>query len=118
MNYQLRSQRDKSLSITEQIFLNRGFILEDISHFLNTTEDDIIEPSTIARMREGAQMLVRHISENHNVFVQIDSDCDGYTSAALLINYLHRLFPSFIENHIYYRVQDGKEHGIILDNIP
>ena len=118
MNYKLRSERNKDLSITEQIFLNRGFALEDINHFLNTTQDDVLSPDTIAHMRDGAQMLIKHISANDNIFIQIDSDCDGFTSAALLINYLHRHFPYFVENYVQYRVQDGKEHGIILKNVP
>ena len=48
----------------------------------------------------------------------MDSDCDGYTSAALLMNYLYCLFPSFVNNNISYRVHMGKQHGIIPDTIP
>ena len=98
--------------------MNRGLAQEDVYHYLNTTQDDILDPKTIMNMREGAQMLVKHISADETVFIQVDSDCDGYTSAALLINYLHRLFPAFVENKLKYRVQDGKEHGIIIEHIP
>ena len=63
-------------------------------------------------------MLINHINAQNNIFIQIDSDADGYTSASLLINYLHRLFPYFVENHITYRMHTGKQHGIILDTIP
>ena len=55
---------------------------------------------------------------NDKILVQIDSDCDGYTSSAVLINYLHTLFPGFVENNITYRFHEGKEHGIILETIP
>ena len=63
-------------------------------------------------------MLVKHISQNDKVLIQVDSDCDGYTSAAALINYLNCLFPGFVQNNIYYRIHTGKQHGIILDTIP
>ena len=63
-------------------------------------------------------MLIKHISQNDKIFIQIDSDCDGYTSAAALINYLNCLFPSFTQNNIIYRIHQGKEHGIVLDTIP
>ena len=63
-------------------------------------------------------MLIYHISMNDKILVQIDSDCDGYTSSAVLINYLHTLFPGFVENNITYRFHEGKEHGIILETIP
>lgn len=63
-------------------------------------------------------MLIKHISQGHKVLIQVDSDVDGYTSASHLINYLNCLFPSFVQNNIYYRLHNGKEHGIIVDTIP
>lgn len=63
-------------------------------------------------------MLIKHIAAGHKILIQIDSDCDGYTSAALLINYLNCLFPAFVQNNIIYRFHSGKEHGIILATIP
>ena len=64
---------------------------------------------------DGVKMLIKHIQNDDDIFIQVDSDADGYTSAATLINYLYSLFPAFVKNHVYYRVHDGKEHGIILD---
>jgi single-stranded-DNA-specific exonuclease len=63
-------------------------------------------------------MLIHHISQGDKMWIQIDSDCDGYTSAALLINYINLLFPSYAQNNISYRVHEGKQHGLILDTIP
>jgi single-stranded-DNA-specific exonuclease len=48
-------------------------------------------------------MLMKHINENNLVYMPIDSDCDGFTSAALFINYLNRLFPHFAQNNIIYK---------------
>lgn len=63
-------------------------------------------------------MLVKHIAANDKVFIQVDSDCDGLTSSAILINYLNYWCPSFAQNNIQYRMHEGKQHGIILDTIP
>lgn len=63
-------------------------------------------------------MLISHISQGHKLLIQIDSDCDGYTSAAALINYLNCLFPGYVQNNVYYRIHTGKQHGIILETIP
>lgn len=57
-------------------------------------------------------MLVSHIAQNHKIHIQIDSDCDGYTSAALLINYLNCICPSFVQNNISYSLHKNKQHGI------
>ena len=63
-------------------------------------------------------MLIRHVSQNDKIFIQVDSDCDGYTSAAILINYLNCLFPHFVQTKISYRIHDGKQHGLLTDTIP
>ena len=69
-------------------------------------------------MREGAKLLISHIAANNQVYVQIDEDCDGYTSAAVLLNYLNLVFPHFTQNNITYRTHDHKAHGIDMDAIP
>lgn len=62
-------------------------------------------------------MLVQHIYNNDKVLVIVDSDCDGYTSSAVLLNYLNRHFPGFTQNNIIYALHDDKSHGIIIDAI-
>ena len=63
-------------------------------------------------------MLISHIGQNDKILIQVDADCDGYTSAAILINYLNCLFPHFVQTQITYRVHDGKQHGLLIDTIP
>lgn len=40
------------------------------------------------------------------------SDCDGYTSSAILINYLHDTFPAFVDNCLNWFHHEGKQHGL------
>lgn len=118
MEYRLRAPEFPIYTPIEQVLVNRGIPYDQINHYLNTTDNDILDPRLIPHLDEGAKMLIRHISQNDKVLIQVDSDCDGYTSAALLINYLYCLFPSFVNNNISYRVHMGKQHGIIPDTIP
>ena len=121
MEYQLiipRIPLDKELTAVEQVLANRGIYPEHVDHYINTTDEDILSPDLIANMREGAQMLIKHVAQNDKVLIQIDSDCDGYTSAATLINYLNCLFPGFVQNNVLYRIHSGKQHGIIPTSIP
>ena len=69
-------------------------------------------------MKWGVSMLVQHIYNNDIIVIWIDSDCDGYTSAAELTNHLHHYFPAFVENNIIFIFHPGKEHGIFADKIP
>lgn len=44
-------------------------------------------------MSEAVSTLSFAIQHNQNVAVVVDCDCDGYTSAAILINYLYAINP-------------------------
>lgn len=120
MEYQLIAQelpQASGYSVVEQVLAKRGIMPKDVEHYLNTTDEDIIDPKTIARIGDGAKMLIKHIAQNDDVLVQIDSDCDGFTSAATLINYLNRHFPGFVQTHIFYRIHTGKQHGIVREMV-
>ena len=69
MKYELIQERNKQLSLLLQVLTNRGIKLQDIPHYLNTTDDDIIEPATIDRIENGAKMLVKHIAQNDKVLI-------------------------------------------------
>ena len=118
MEYKLISEKKDNLSVIQQILINRGIALKDIDHYLNTTENDNLDPSLIKRIKDGVIILIKHINNNDKILLQVDSDCDGYTSSSLLLNYLYQLFPYYVQNNILYRFHSGKEHGIIVSTIP
>ena len=121
LEYQLivpRIPHNQVLSAVEQVLANRGIAPEQVERYLNTTDEDILSPSLIANIAQGVKLLIYHISQGHKILIQIDSDCDGYTSAAHFINYLNCLFPGYVQNNVYYRIHSGKQHGIILETIP
>lgn len=95
-----------------QVLYSRG--INDLDKYLLSTIEDINKPEAFGedRMRAGASMLIRHISAQDPVLVIVDSDADGFTAAATQINYLHDLFPSFVENKIKWFIHEGKQHGL------
>jgi single-stranded-DNA-specific exonuclease len=95
------------------ILKNRG--IEDIQSFLNIDEKVVIHWSKLKNIEKAAECLFSHIKNNNKIFVQVDADCDGVTSSAILINYLRRVFKDI---NIVYRLHEGKEHGVILETIP
>ena len=118
MEYQLINKPISRLQEIEQILMNRGIPLIDVYRYLHTSPVDIIPPTEIANIKEGASLLVKHISQNNKAMLQIDSDCDGFTSFAVFMNYLNNLFPAFVQNNIVYKTHKGKSHGIDIDEIP
>ena len=84
--------------------------IEYINKYINklTTE-------AYKELAKKAPLLCKHISkEDSKIYIQVDSDCDGYTSASLLLNYIHAQFPSAI-NKFIYGFHDGKIHGLKLE---
>lgn len=102
-----------------QVLYNRG--VKDIATYLKADMSCINEPQLLGQdcLTAGARMLMVHISANDPVLVVVDADCDGFTSSALLINYLHDCFPTFVEEHINYCLHEGKQHGLadIMDMV-
>lgn len=119
MEYKIINEKlESDLDAISQVLFNRGIKKEDISHYLNTTDDDILEPTLLDNIEEGCEMLINCIANNKNMFVIPDVDADGFTSAAILINYLSLVNEDYVKEHIFYGINDDKVHGIILDNIP
>jgi hypothetical protein len=51
------------------VLFNRGIASVDIEHYLNTTDDDIIDPRMLDNIEDGAKMLIKHISAGHKVLI-------------------------------------------------
>lgn len=79
---------------------------------MNVDENDVLDPLLLDNMRDGIIMLTRHISNNDDAYLVVDADCDGYTSSAILLNYLNRHFPAWVQGHVAYFMHDGKQHGL------
>lgn len=114
MKIKLINTPDKNLKATEQILVNRGIKLEDAHHYLNTTDEDINSPLAFGedKMIAAAILLMQTIAAEKKILVVVDCDCDGYTSSAILINYLHDIFPSYTENYVDWFLHSGKQHGL------
>lgn len=112
MRYELIG-KNNILEPIETVLKNRG--IEDIQSFFNISEKDTIHWSKLRNMEKAVDCLLKHIKKESKIFLQVDSDPDGYTSAAILINYLTTVFPTI---NIQWRLHEGKEHGVIVKTIP
>lgn len=119
MKYQLIKPVNSKYSAIEQILTNRGIPYKDVYHYLNTTDDDINSFNLLGseNLQAAARALIRCITENKMAIVIVDSDCDGFTSSALLINYLYDVFPSWVNNKLSWFMHEGKQHGLSDFNI-
>ena len=114
MKYQLIETINSDYSAIEQVLTNRGIAFENIHKYLNTTERDINSPLLLGEknLDAAATELIKTVSENKTALLIVDSDCDGLTSSALLINYFYDLFPSWTKNKLSFFMHAGKQHGL------
>ena len=115
MNYKLINPIDSNKSIVEQILSNRG--IQDIQTYLNPNDSVVYNPNLISNMQQGVEMLFRHLGKDL-IYLIVDDDDDGFTSAAIFLNYLYKIVPSIVETNIIYDFHPHKAHGIWLDQIP
>ena len=113
MKYKLINKPNDKFSTIEQILFNRGISEKDIPAYLHTSDDVINDYSLLgSSILFAAGVLEAAIDNNFKMFVPIDSDYDGYSSAALFLNYLYNVAPTYIENNVTWWHHEGKQHGL------
>ena len=114
MKYKLIAPVKPEYSTIEQVLTNRGVPHDEIKHYLNTTDEDINSYTLFGedKLKAAAAALISCIQRDQRALVIVDCDCDGYTSAAVLINYLHDCFPYWVENKLESVMHEGKQHGL------
>ncbi|MFO1442951.1 DHH family phosphoesterase [Bacillus sp. Bva_UNVM-123] len=105
--------KNNYLEPIETVLINRE--IDDIQSFMSISEKDVLHWSKLKNIERAVSCLLQHIKKGNKIFIQIDPDIDGNAAAALLISHLTTIFPTI---DIQWRLQEGKEHGIIIENIP
>jgi len=94
--------------------------ITDINSFLHPTIKNTESELLFDNIETARDILTNHISNNNVIDLLVDCDCDGYTSAANIYQYIKRIKPS-IEIRCF--IHKGKIHGLkdvvdfmLLDN--
>ena len=115
MKYELINIPNSKYNAKQQILINRGIKETDLVHYMNLTDNDINDPTIFGRdlMRESAECLLYHLDKDHTICVLVDCDCDGYTSSAIMINYIYDLKDTdYVQNKVEWFLHEGKQHGL------
>lgn len=109
MEIKLISEKNENLSTVETVLINRGIPKEKIPFFLNTTDEVINDYTLLDNLEKAASCLIEHYEKHSSILFQVDSDVDGYTSSAVLYNYLR---SNFDDIDLSYQVHNEKIHGL------
>ena len=111
-------------NVLDTILTNRGVKLEDVQKFMNVSKNNTFHYSYLFSDDEGSNFIHGRsiidfaVRNRKAIYIIVDCDCDGFTSASELGNYLYDLYGEDFEEVCHYVFHDGKEHGIELDKLP
>lgn len=117
MKYKRKTSKEIKDNFLMELLLDRGIVNNDsdfITNFLHPTEKNFLSPYDLDHMNEGIEMLVKHFTNGSKIFIPVDPDVDGFTSAATLINYFNDVLKGKFgfDFEFSYRLPKGKEHGL------
>ena len=92
----------------ETVLRNRG--IENVEEYLTLTNAVVQDYSDLENMHEAVQCFIDHYDAQHKIIVMPDSDCDGYTSSAMLYLYIKALNPDYPVEYVMH--QRPKTHGL------
>ena len=115
MQYKLLGRNDTFVPI-ETIFENRK--INDFKEFLDVSKKDEIDYNKLNNIQKGISLLLKHLDNNNEIQLIVDSDVDGITSSIVLYLFIKEIYPNA---KITYSLHTEKQHGLseditILDN--
>lgn len=82
--------------------------VEDIQTFLQLPHTVLHDSFQLKHIDSGIQLLTNHLAKQSKISILVDSDCDGFTSAAIMWLYLEQITGMRCD----YLVHSGKQHGL------
>ena len=108
MDYKLYKEENKFDDITCQILSNRG--IQDPEEYLNLDDNCLYDYHLLDNINDAVKCFVEHFDNKDQIAVLVDSDVDGYTSAASMINYIKKLDKNYPVKYIMHK--EVKAHGL------
>lgn len=107
MDYRLRGNFSLDENCLYEILKDRH--VENIEAFIHPSAKYENDPYNLVNIKAAAEMLLSHLKADHSIGIIIDADNDGFTSAALLWNYIKQIYPN---SDLMYFIHDAKAHGL------
>ena len=82
----------------------------DLDEFLNPTVKSLTDPARLCNIINARRILDYTLTaRNTKILIVVDADVDGYTSGAIMYNYIKFINP---EQYIDYVLHEHKQHGL------
>ena len=94
-------------NVQTTILKNRN--IDNISKYLHLDNSCEYDYFLLDNIKEAMSCFLKHVANNDLVHIVVDSDVDGYTSAAMIYKYIYMLNP-FAD--VSYSLHTSKQHGL------
>lgn len=104
--------KDIKENYTNELLMERGLSPEELQYFLDVPDDSALQdPEGLDYIEQANHMFDKMINLSYQdiICVVVDSDVDGFTSAAIFIQYFKKFNN---EVHIKPILHTGKGHGL------
>lgn len=91
----------------DNLLQSRG--VKDVNKYYSPTYDCLQAASDLENIDKGVELLYNTIKNKGKILIIVDSDNDGFTSAAIMYGYIKNIAP---EQEIDYLLHEGKQHGL------
>lgn len=118
-SYDIRNDYAKNLLVDRGI-LTEGDFLNGADWYFHPVEDNLCNPRDLDHIDDAVKLFLHHLNKGSKIRIYVDCDVDGFTSAALLINYMEEfILPESQNVEVSYHIPEGKEHGLetVMDEL-
>ena len=89
--------------------LMRSRGIADLEQYKAPSREFLSSPTNLKNIAAAAGLYIRVVTQGGRVLIVVDSDNDGYTSAAIIYQYTKRVNPNI---ELEYWLHNGKQHGL------
>ena len=109
LKYKLYENSDNNTSnVLEEVLKNRG--VDDYEKYLNLDEDVLIPYENLDNMNKAVELFMKHFNNKDKIEILVDSDPDGFCSAAMMYSYIKKMNADYPVNYILHA--RAKTHGL------
>lgn len=113
MKYKLINKDIKS-NYLKEFLTERG--ITDIDGFLNPSNTFLHDPEDLLNAKQAAEKVLDYVSNKAKILTIVDADVDGFTSSAIIYQYIKKLDK---DADIDFILHEHKGHGLsdLIDDI-
>jgi len=102
------SGNNDTSNVIKEVLKNRG--INDYEKYLNLDESVLIPYQKLDNIDSAVHLFINHFNRKNKIEILVDSDPDGFCSAAMMYSYIKKLDNKYPVNYIMHT--KAKSHGL------